>query len=259
MYMPGTHSILNAQTIIVSCIFLIFLGFGCAKQEFRQRDLNGTLKVSVYAVNEFCDVPNVNIDQSNFKVTLKGTNPEMTQFTDAQGSCIFQDLPLGTYTISISKDGFGTREEQNFRFIGSKEIDSYGTTMLHKSTTKIKSYKLTISNDTLHVSGVISHNYNPKYYSGTWPKLNIYINKTPDIFLSSSQLYGYALANEYNDTIFNCNIKLLSPSFPSGNTFYIVVCGRNVVDYFHYYDYKSDSYIEPSLGDPSEIKSFIVP
>src|ERR1700720_321677 len=38
----------------------------------------------------------------------KGTNLEVTRITKSNGSFEFVDLPLGTYSVTISRDGFKT-------------------------------------------------------------------------------------------------------------------------------------------------------
>ncbi len=243
---------------IPGCALLFLLIWGCTKKEVQQIDLKGDLKVKVSTVSEFGNYVN---DKANIEITVEGTNPETKVFTDTSGSYTINALPLGTYNLIISKDGYGTMKYQSLKFIGSDVPYSFSTSLVQKSTTKVKSYNLSISGNTLTFSGIISHHYPiSSYYSYpySWPGLTIYVSDSPEVS-SSNYLYGNSFnSNKDVDTTFNNSLYISASVFPKGSTVYAIIYGTNRFSY-SVYDYEKGIYYDPAMGDPSEVKSIVVP
>src|SRR5579862_5570623 len=85
----------NAALAIL--LLLIFAGFNSSAQQTLGA-INGTVSDASGAIIQ------------GAKVTVKnnGTNLELNKVTKSDGSFDFVDLPLGTYTVTFTRDGFKT-------------------------------------------------------------------------------------------------------------------------------------------------------
>ncbi len=243
------------KAIIPLCTCLFFI-LGCTKKEILPLEFKGDLKVKVYTSSEFGTPTN---DKGNIDVALEGTDPEIKVATDTSGTVVINNLPLGTYNLVVSKEGYGTYKYQGFRFIGGSELSNISLSLTHKSTTKIKSYHLSISGTILTVSGIISHQYPPPaIYSNILPGLVMYLSNSPEVSFTNYLDYYNFNANQNNDTTFKTNMNAITSYFPSGSTIYTIIYGRNRFGSY-YYDPETGLYYDPNLGDPSEIQSIVVP
>lgn len=243
---------------ILTFASLFLLIWGCTKTEVLQVDLKGDLKLKISTYSELGN--NVN-DKANIEITVEGTDPEIKAVTDTSGSCIINDLQMGTYNLVISKDGYGTMIYKSFKFIGSDEPYNFSAFLTHKSTTLVKSYSLGISGTTLTLSGIISHQYpksNINFFPYNWPSLSAFLSVSPNVSSTNYVYYMNFYSNKDNDTTFTNSLTLNPSMFPSGSTVYAIIYGRNS-SYYSIYDYENDSYYDPTMGDPSEVKSIVIP
>lgn len=243
---------------ILSFAILILFVFGCTKKEEKQIELKGNLSLKISPVSELGALVK---EKAGIEVTIEGTTPEVKATTDTSGCCLIKNLPMGTYNLRVSKEGYGTIRYQGFRYIGADSTIAYETTLIQKSTTKILSYNLSISGSTLTVNGTISHNYpiSESIYPSCWPSLVIYLSNKPEVsslsYLSLSSFYS----NPTDNTTFSTNINLNFSPFPQGSTVYVALYGKNRFDYSTCYDPEKGIYYSPNLGEASEVKSIVVP
>jgi hypothetical protein len=75
-------------------------------------------------------------DKSGVKLTLVGSNPEITVVTDTKGNYAFENVKTGNYDLLIKKEGFPDYNYEGFIiFEGPKPIKNYGFTLRQTSTT----------------------------------------------------------------------------------------------------------------------------
>jgi hypothetical protein len=239
-------------------IQILLLFSGCTKKEFQSLNFNGDLTGKINTYTEYNAIIK---DNANILVTLEGSDPLITGLTDTSGTYIIKDIPLGTYNLIFSKDGYGTLKYEDFEFIGSDKPRVYSSFMDRKSTTKINNYTLAISGTTLTISGSISHHY-PKSvehgYPYYWPGIIVYLARSANVSYTNN-VYTISLnSDQNNDTTFNYETYLPSIAFPHGSQLYAIIYGQNNMSYYEY-DYVTGYYSDPCLGTPSEVKSIIVP
>ena len=245
------------KTIMGFSLCLILLS-GCTKKEFQKIDLKGDLSIKVVTLSEFGSYLK---DKGNVELTIEGSTPEIKASTDTSGSCLIKDLPIGTYNLIFSKEGYGTMKAQGLKFIGNDVPFMYSIPLIQKSSTKITSYTQSILGTTLTCTGTIVHHY-PKsdivYYPYNWPGLVVYISDSPNVS-STNYLNAYNFnSDQTDDTAFKVSLNVSTASFPKGSTVYSIIYGRNRFGY-SIYDFEKGVYYDPSLGEPSEVKPIVVP
>ena len=200
-------------------------------------------------------------ENSNVKITVEGTNPEIVQYTDANGSCTIKNLTVGTYTIILSKDGYGTFPLQDYTFIGSKNPVTLSEYLYKKCATKILNYSLSLSSHYLLFSGNLTSNYTQEdvsFYPYGWPSLTIYLSDSSNVSTNAYKTYLNFYSDKNNSSSFHDSIYLYPSIFPSGKTVYTVLCGENQT-YIMLFDLTTNRYYDSSLGDLSEVKNIVVP
>lgn len=240
---------------IPAYIFLILLFIGCSKKEVKDLDFKSDLYVKVNTYSEFDQLIN---DDDSIKLTLGGINPVETFLTDSTGSHTYKDLSVGAYSLSVSKNGYGNNTLSRFNFIGSTGTDTLSLSIMHKSTTKILDYSVTMNNDSIRFIGVISHNYSPEVTSYR-PGLYAFLSDSSDVSSENYKIYYELYTSDYYGNTFNTAFLFYYYYyFPVGSTIYVAIYGHNVNSYF-IYDQQLNNYYDPNLGDPSKVKSIIVP
>ena len=78
-------------------------------------------------------------DKSGIKLTLLGSNPEITVVTDVKGNFAFENVKTGNYDLLIKKEGFPDKTYESFPiFEGPKPLKNFGYLSLRqKSTTEL--------------------------------------------------------------------------------------------------------------------------
>jgi hypothetical protein len=236
-------------------IFLLTLFFtGCTKEETQQMDFKNDLTISITPYNEFYEKLE---DKSGFKISLSET---LSAITDTSGSYTFKGLSMGTYKLTISKDGYGSIINQDFIYYGISPA-SCSYYMMQLSSVQIKTLNLSMNEDTLIVSGTISHKYpvsNSFTYPTYWPYLVAYFNSSSDVSNLNYINYQRFYSNEDNDTLFYQKIYTNYHTYNPGDTIYTVIYGQNH-QYYYNTDLELNKFYDPCLGTPSEVKSYVVP
>lgn len=97
----------------------------------------GTIDLRDEFDNEFSS------NKSGIKLTLVGSNPEITVQSDVMGNYAFENVKTGHYDLLIKKDGFPDYiHEGFFVFEGPKPIKNYGFTLRQKSTTVLSNLEV---------------------------------------------------------------------------------------------------------------------
>jgi len=244
---------------ILSSLLLLILFISCT-EEYRQYDLKGNIQFHVNTLSE--TGMTIISDKEWVQIRIEGTNPELTLYTDTAGNLLIEDLPLGTYHIIFSKDGYYPLKIWNYKFMGSDEPVNLEVGIRKECSIIVKEYNVSIENNRLYVSGTISHHDNPLPPSGLFRySLQLYLGSDTNVSPANAKWMTYFYTLPENDTIFDHNTSLSSTFsiyFPSNSTVYTVIIG-NSGSIMQDYNYETDSYETYGFGVPSQIKSFIVP
>lgn len=247
----------NRNVLVFALGIMMFVVLSCTKNEVEEMNYKGNLKVQVYTASEFFESTN---DHEGFKLTLKGTNPEITLTSNASGTCTFENIPLGNYMLVASKEGYGQKISYNITLLENSTTDSTGIYMVHQSSTRIVSYDFTVSGEWVNISGTISHNYKlTELPYGIRPSVRIFLSDKPDVS-SLNYLKTYRLYTAPDkDNFFQLSFSNKDFNLATGTKLYAIIYGSNWDEYYRFYDYASRKYYDPSLGIPSEIKTIVLP
>ena len=226
---------------------LILLLSSCENNETRPIDIKGTIKGSFDTIDEFGNAVD---DKMNITVELEGTDPLLYTESNAEGHFELTNIPMGTYNLIISKEGYGEVQSQGIQIVGGNEPIFTEGYLIQKSSTKISSLALEL-NDTgeLYLNGTIQHR-NPKSRAF----MRIFLHKEEDPsnlnYLSSISFMIYGESG----TSFNLNLGSYYSSGAFGSKVYVVAYGES--DYSNgYYDILSKQYIYTTLGEASNVAS----
>jgi hypothetical protein len=82
--------------------FALFVSLSCllATQALHAQRLDGTLRITV------TDKTGATIEDARVTVTNDATNVPKTATASSAGTYVFPDLTVGTYSVTVEKDGF---------------------------------------------------------------------------------------------------------------------------------------------------------
>jgi hypothetical protein len=213
-------------------------------------------------------------DRAGATALLSGQFQTFTATTDDAGRFQFSEIPSGTYSISVSKEGFSTMQINNFSFIrNTPTLPVEGTyqilptlTLGKKSTVSFDSTAVTtyynvdtilfqppfieidtISVDVTFFSKMMPITPNPSANRG----YRLYISNSPNVSPSNfkttihgSTTNGYILKTWTQQEWQSFGLSL-------GNTVYVLVHGDSTNEIF--YLSPSDQKVYPNLSDASAI------
>jgi hypothetical protein len=244
------------KCIIPFCTLVLLMIAGCTSKEIRDLDFKGDLYVKVTTYNEFIHVNN---DRDSIELTLGGIDPVETCLTDSSGSHTFKDLSIGTYSLLVSKKGYSESNYSRLGFMGNGGTDTITSSIEHKSTTKILNYSVTFTDDSIRFAGTISHNYSPDVTSFS-PKLYVFLSDSANVSyrnyivsLDISLGYEYGVTFDQGYPLYYYQYFLVP-----GTKIYVVIYGHNYNESL-IYDNQTKKYYDPNVGEPSEVKSIVIP
>ncbi|HUL44239.1 MAG TPA: carboxypeptidase-like regulatory domain-containing protein, partial [Bacteroidota bacterium] len=179
--------------------------------------LQGTLFGMVSVQSESGKYPDAN--GGGFLVTIDGTM--YSAVTDSFGRWKIESLPAGDYTITISKDGYGTMKIYNYRF-GRGAHGTWPYVFMGKLPDfDVESAATTMAGDTAIISGKLTNT------STDWRSVFMFLGKTnrvsqlpPDYF----QVYGVEVLR--NSDTYSGSIPaswLAHKGIVSGDTVFVAV------------------------------------
>ena len=229
----------------------------CTKRETQSIDLSGDITGTI---NTYLEYGPESRDRANVAVSLIGSNLPAV-YTNSDGKYTIKDVPLGRYTVSISKDGYGTYTYDYFNFIGGDKAKDISTFLRQKSSTKIIDYSLSFSANRVFFSGTIAHVYpqsGMNSYPYSWPGLSIYFSFSPSISSTSYNISSNFYTDQNMPTHFSDSLYVSFSTFPHGSTVYAIIYGRTIGNYL-LYNYETGTFYDPCQGEPSTIKSIVIP
>src|SRR5208283_2834387 len=97
------RSVLQISRLLVPVFFVIMVSIPVS---FAQLSTTGTITGSV------TDNSGAVVPQASIAITNKDTGEKRTTASNADGTYVIPALPVGTYTVSVSKSGFQTYVEK---------------------------------------------------------------------------------------------------------------------------------------------------
>lgn len=215
--------------------------------------------VSLHDVNGY-----VVQEDTGIWVSVAGKVYTTTTNTDSAGEWEISGLTSGTYDISVSKSGYGTREALDFQFVGVGQAN-IGTVTLYQipldSVTRL-SDSVSASDGTVFLSGTLA---------GTLPteaglaRVYIFLGGDTAVSFDPQHYLNYTSANNtFTSTTFSTSISndtmfLLNSGFRTGQTVYTVAYAGST-NPIAYTDSTTNRSVFTGLNPSrSNIDSFVVP
>lgn len=239
----------------ISIILLILLVISCS-EETRQYDFKGDISIKITTANDLGFTIN---DNDSVKVLVEGTIPEQILYTDTGGYCIIEDLPIGTYNLTFTKDGYYPYYLTNIKYYGSDDLSDLTIYLRKKCSILIKDFDIQFGNNKIYVTGSYStDNYGTSEIYYYMRYFRLLAGKSEDISYDHSD-WSINFSTE-NETLFNDSLSMsyFKNSFPSNSIVYIAIIGRSN-GMLNIYHPELDITEVQGYGTLSEIKSFIVP
>ena len=248
--MDNAYQIKNKMKQLVNFLLVpaVTMFFSCEQSEVRS--LSGDLIGRVGALmDEFGDLQE---DRSGYLVTIEGSDPERSAFTNTAGKFTIEDLEAGTYNLIFSKPGYQTLEVFSYQFTGGNVPTYYEAPLLSQLTstsiTSFDAFATDESNpDTAKYTMVkIEFEINPVTTSDKPRMVITYIGDSDEV---SGENYLFQLNDPglYKFNKWTKGTKLYAIAYPAP-----VACNA-------YYDPEKNQFTNSCLGAPTGIIEFIVP
>ncbi len=239
-------------------LLIIFLSSCETKKEYDL--LTGQLYGYVSLFDTTNDLSPIS-DLSGVEIIAEGSDPEISVFSEEDGSFIFNDLPAGTYNYIFKKDGYGTYKYVGETFVGGSE-PSYLLKVylyqLYNSTIEIDEIDTTQNSYnyyTISINGSISTNsssYNEN------ENFRYYISNNENVSYSDYLSTGEAYFS-YDNSIYG-EFTMDTLLYPVGTEMYFIMYSSS--DYNYYYiDTETGNKIYSGVNTekPSNVVKAIVP
>ena len=241
--------------IFLGLFLILLLHSGCEKSEILQLDLKGTLKGEVLTLNEF-GYPNY--DNGNITIHLEGSEPSLSVITDSVGKYELNNVPIGTYNLIISKEGYGEHQRQGFQIVGGNEPLYFNGSIIEKSSTTIESLSLENKHNELFLKGIVNHNYINDGWGFRTVAIRYFVHSLDNPSDTNFLQTGIINFSGESGSRLEVPIYLDKNQFSSGSNIYVIAYG--CYNYENaYYDILSSEYRYTSLGIGSNIASIIIP
>ena len=241
------------MTLARASLFLIAIAvFSCSEKESEEPwGQTGDVKGQVVLYTEFGAMET---EQGGAVVTFQSGSSDRSVTTDAEGSFVAEDIPMGTYNLRMEKPGFASRTIPGYRLIGGENPTYANLAITRPSTTTITDLTASFSQNTLILSGNVHHN---SPYDFAQVGYVVFAGTSADVSPAKhdqSSLYWY---HEGSGGSFSQDFYLNRNKFPSGSTVYIVLYGSARL---YSYDNSLDRPVYDGVGDtPSNVVSVVVP
>ncbi len=258
--------------LILSIFSILFLLAGCNNEDVFLPDLKGNIVGYAYALDEFANPLD---DHSNINVTALGVQKAYQTLTDASGRFEMKNLPAGTYEFIFEKAGFGTMKQFGIQHLGGtptilglrddSQLGVYRNAIFIYQLSLVEILNLSIENDTL--TGEFE-------FAGSAPEnigLLVYFSTNPNFSLEQAS-YTQNLSLTFDGEEYQCHLNTDPGYFPfyKGETIYYKASVHSTLSSFrmsdhlriygidNYFDEKTNTIINPNLGNESAEFSFIL-
>lgn len=182
------------------------------------------------------------LDKSGMAVTVLYSDPLLIDTTDSNGNYSFSNLPFGNYTLSYSKEGYGTYFSTVAHLNDCKLVTEVPVFYLGKrSTTTISSFSAEVV--AVHVDFDVT--INPAGSTEQARYFRIFFKNQNDVSSSSYDVDSGILFTESNAITMSLSVgDLHSLGFNSGDNIYAKVYGES---------YYSNEYYDADLTNPHTV------
>ena len=201
---------------------------------------------------------NGNIAKAGTTVTIDNQTPALTTTTDANGKYQFSDLKTGTYNLTFIRTGYGTMKRYGVGHVGGDQPTYLGVQgMTVVATATITGFTFSPSSSTNSYTNYTITVSNPP---ANGARVSTYFGASPTVSSSNYLFYNSNYAANSPNVIYAYAYKstLNSYGLVSGTTAYAISYATPPYSY-SYSDPMTGLVVNPSLGTPSSVVSFIVP
>jgi hypothetical protein len=264
---------MKITTAIVALFIIALIAGGCSKAESPVGSSSSEMTGNLIGWVILKHTSGVDItDKSGVSVNVEGTPYATT--TDANGKWTLTNLPSGTYTVTISKAGYGTYRQFGYQFVGGGNAYFSDLTLGMIPTATVQSLVIQTV-DTSHSKGdsVVEMRHLqveiiPTLSWGTGePDSTVdvmyYIGTNSNVSSNTADhKFSAAVAAVHGKAVYNLPLShdgLAYYGMPSGTTIYVVAYAGNRYYRTQYHDPLQRSTITTSLSAPSNVISLVVP
>jgi hypothetical protein len=205
---------------------------------------------------ELFDEGNTKLSSDSMIVSILGSNPLILDTTDINGNFAFKDVKYGTYSISYSKNGYGTftlnhvyHQKGDTEIENISQLGQFSTTKVTLLTSNVSGSSITISATTNPIGNTSKPRYIRFFFYTSDDVSNIHFSAYSNVVTAANSPYNYRV---------NLH-KLIDQGFKSGDIIWVKAYG----DALHsndYIDLISGKHIFPNLNLHSAAAvSFIMP
>lgn len=231
-----------------SITFILLLAFSACKKESTNPAPAGTKSKLTGTVQLWDDKLNSNMDRSGVTVSIDGVS---STTTDANGKYSFDNLTNDIYTITFSKEGYGT-----CKLVGiNHAFNASGTTVPNKNLGKISTTKVdafSYYNNTFNEAPGVSFSYtlNPTPSVNNKGFVRYFLSKSSSVSNINYEAFTEVKSYSSNNIAGFSVDDLAALGFQSGQTVYIKMYGDSFISN-DYDDPNSGKRIFPNLNTTS--------
>lgn len=238
-------------------VILLMLFFVSCKKEVRYELLTGDLIGYVDLKDEF---RNQITDNSGVKVTIEGSQPQRSTYTDTEGRYIIEDLMMGTYNIVFSKPGFGTHKIISYGFVGGAKSQYVRSQEFYRITdVQIKNLMIMPYKDSPYIElKVVANLYDEK---GEFKSSFMCFLHDKEDVSNLNHKSSFVVNHETNIDILDFSFRVDLKDFHSGQKLYMIAYPTSYCNYHGYWDISTGEYIHTGIDKykPSNVASITVP
>jgi hypothetical protein len=237
--------------LLISTSFAsLLLLFGCSPS---QNPANPILDGSIYGQVQIQESYTEFFHPSNVSGVLDGGS--MQTVTDSDGNWSFNNVPIGTHEVLVSKSGYGSTELYNIQVAPNGIAEAPIAVLCPVPTQRLYLDSVVLTNPTLPITSSSQWQVFVTFDSGT-PKYAVFIDSSPNIQPSDTHLYMSDGTNLYS---FYEPLVLLG--YHSGDKLYMSACVYNAPYNTEgtYYDPADDQNILIAPGPKSNVVVFTMP
>lgn len=203
-------------------------------------DERSVLKGFMYSFDEFCTETN---DRDSILIKIRDT--EYTAVTDSNGGFVFEDIPIGKYTVEFNKKGY-ISGSYPCEITGIKDTVDFSYRIPKISNTLITNLSIELDGYNLYALGTITHRspitdfseYTPDDWNTLFPYFEIFCSTDSNVSrenyykwekgITTVRVYrsSYPVLVPSGET-FRIRMYWTIPAPGAGETFYYIAYGGN--------------------------------
>lgn len=250
---------LKRDRLILMTAIILLVGNSACEEKTEIQMLSGQLVGYVQLLDNHGSLIS---DNSNVEITVEGSNPEITVYSDEDGQYVIDDLESGSYNFTFNKDGFSQYKIFGRQFVGGNQSATLGTQYLVQvidcqiqnvqiSTFDKPSYpKVNITAEAIYSN------------EDLYPACRYYLSSDPDVsYKNYNSTYAQRLFYESGEFSFSLFVDTIQ--YPVGSELYLIMYPSIGVygDFYSYTDFEFGNtiYTTVNINQPSNVAHIRVP